>query len=185
EGAVQTDASINPGNSGGPLLDAAARVIGINQQIETNSGANDGVGFAVPISTVVRSLAQLKRRGSVEYAYIGVSSQALYPQLARKLGLGVDYGGLIAEVVDGSPADEAGLEGGDDKLRFQGIPYETGGDTIVAVEGRKVVEPDDLSSHVSAFRPGRTVTLDVLSADGDREKVEVTLGKRPVAEPGG
>jgi len=185
EGAVQTDASINPGNSGGPLLDAAARVIGVNQQIETNSGANDGVGFAVPISAVVRSLSQLKRRGSVEYAYIGVSSQALYPQLAEKLGLDVDYGGLIAEVVDGSPADEAGLQGGDDKLRFQGIPYETGGDTIVAVAGRKVVEPDDLSSYISAFRPGKTVTLDVLSADGDREKVEVTLGKRPVAEPDG
>ncbi len=185
EGAIQTDASINPGNSGGPLLDAAARVIGINQQIETNSGANDGVGFAVPISTVVRSLAQLKRRGSVDYAYIGVSSQALYPQLAEKLGLEVDYGGLIAEVVNGSPADEAGLEGGDDKLRFQGIPYETGGDTIVAVNGRKVIEPDDLSSYISAFGPGRTVTLDVLNADGDREKVEVTLGKRPVAESDG
>jgi len=185
EGAVQTDASINPGNSGGPLLDAAARVVGINQQIETNSGANDGVGFAVPISAVKRSLAQLRRRGSVDYAYIGVSSQALYPQLAEKLGLDVDHGGLLAEVVAGSPADEAGLEGGDDKLRFQGIPYETGGDTIVAVDGHEVVEPDDLARLISTSRPGETVTLDVLRADGDREKVEVTLGKRPVAEPGG
>src|SRR5207253_455382 len=74
EGAIQTDAAINPGNSGGPLLDAGARVIGINQQIETNSGANDGVGFAVPISAVKRSVAQLKEDGTVEYAYIGVSS---------------------------------------------------------------------------------------------------------------
>jgi S1-C subfamily serine protease len=183
EGAVQTDASINPGNSGGPLLDAGARVIGINQQIETNSGANDGVGFAVPISTVKRSLAQLERKGSVDYAYIGVSSQALYPQLAEKLGLDVDHGGLIAEVVAGGPADEAGLEGGDEKLRFQGIPYETGGDTIVAVDGRELVQPDDLARFISASRPGETVTLDVLSADGNREEVDVALGKRPVAEP--
>ncbi len=185
EGAIQTDASINPGNSGGPLLDAGARVIGINQQIETNSGANDGVGFAVPISTVKRSLAQLERKGSAEYAYIGVSSQALYPQLAEKLDLDTDHGGLVAEVVADGPADDAGLEGGDDELRFQGVPYETGGDTILAVDGHPVVEPDDLARFISVFQPGDKVTLDVLHDDGQREKVEVTLGKRPVAEPAG
>jgi len=179
EGAIQTDASINPGNSGGPLLDAGARVVGINQQIETNSGANDGVGFAVPISAIKRSVAQLKLRGGVEYAYIGVSSQALYPQLAEKLGLGIDHGGLIAEVVPGGPADEAGLEEGDEKLRFQGIPYETGGDTIVAVDGHEVVRPDDLARYISSHQPGDEVTLEVLHADGKREQVEVTLSKRP------
>jgi S1-C subfamily serine protease len=185
EGAIQTDASINPGNSGGPLLDTGARVVGINQQIETNSGANDGVGFAVPISAVKRSLAQLERKGSAEYAYIGVSSQALYPQLADKLGLDADHGGLVAEVVPGGPADEAGLQGGEEKLRFQGIPYRTGGDTILAVDGHPVVQPDDLARYISAFQPGDRVTLEVLHDDGDRENVEVTLGKRPVAEPTG
>ena len=185
EGAIQTDASINPGNSGGPLLDAGARVIGINQQIETNSGANDGVGFAVPVSAIKRSIAQLERTGSVEYAYIGVSSQALYPQLAEKLGLDTDHGGLVAEVVPGGPADEAGLQGGDEKLRFQGVPYRTGGDTIVAVNGHDVVQPDDLSRYISSFQPGDEVTLDILRADGERETVEVTLGKRPVADAGG
>jgi len=185
EGAIQTDASINPGNSGGPLLDAGARVIGINQQIETNSGANDGVGFAVPISAVKRSLTQLEKKGSVDYAYIGVSSQTLYPQLAAKLDIDVDHGGLLAEVVPGGPADDAGLEGGDEKLRFQGVPYETGGDTIIAVDGHEVFEPDDLASYISLFQPGEKVTLDVLHANGDRGEVEVTLGKRPVAEPGG
>jgi S1-C subfamily serine protease len=185
EGAIQTDASINPGNSGGPLLDAGARVIGINQQIETNSGANDGVGFAVPISAVKRSLAQLEKKGSVDYAYIGVSSQTLYPQLAAKLDINVEYGGLVAEVVPGGPADEAGLEGGDEKVRFQGVPYETGGDTIVAVDGRQIIEPDDLASYISMLQPGEKVTLDVLHANGDRGEVEVTLGKRPVAEPSG
>jgi S1-C subfamily serine protease len=184
EGAIQTDASINPGNSGGPLLDAGARVIGINQQIETNSGANDGVGFAVPVSAIKRSIAQLQRGGGAEYAYIGVSTQALYPQLAEKLGLDADHGALLAEVVPGGPADEAGLRGGDEKARFQGIPYEVGGDTILAVDGRPVVQPDDLARYVSAHRPGDTVTLELLRPDGQREQVRVTLGRRPVAEPG-
>ncbi|MGB7587969.1 MAG: trypsin-like peptidase domain-containing protein [Solirubrobacterales bacterium] len=185
DGAIQTDASINPGNSGGPLLDAGARVVGINQQIETNSGANDGVGFAVPISAVKRSLGQLENGGEVEYAYIGVSSQALYPQLARKLGLGTDFGGLIAEVVSGGPADQAGLKGGDEKLHFQAGTYSVGGDVIVAVDGRKVIRPDDLSRFISSFRPGQKVTLEVLHSNGEGATVEVTLGKRPENGPTG
>jgi S1-C subfamily serine protease len=185
EGAIQTDASINPGNSGGPLLDAGARVIGINQQIQTNSGANDGVGFAVPISAVKRSLAQLRRDGGVRYAYIGVSSQALYPQLAEKLGLDTDHGGLLADVVADGPADEAGLEGADGKLRFQGVPYETGGDTILAVDGREVIQPNDLSRYISSYRPGDKVALDVLHDGGERETVQVELSERPVAGPNG
>ena len=184
EGAIQTDASINPGNSGGPLLEAAARVVGINQQIETSSGANDGVGFAVPISAVKRSVAQLERSGAAQYAYIGVSTQALYPQLAQKLGIDAEHGALLAEVVPGGPADEAGLQGGDEQVRFQGIPYEAGGDTIVAIDGKPVVQPDDLARYVSAHRPGDTVTVEAVRAGGRREKLRVTLGKRPVGEPG-
>jgi S1-C subfamily serine protease len=179
EGAIQTDASINPGNSGGPLLDAEARVIGINQQIETESGANDGVGFAVPVSAVKRSVAQLKRDGTVEYAYIGVSSQALYPQLARRLDLDSDHGGLIAEVVEDGPADRAGLEGGDEELRFQGIPYQVGGDTILAIEGREVIRPEDLARYISTYQPDEKVTLEVMHGDGSKESVEVVLGERP------
>jgi S1-C subfamily serine protease len=181
EGAIQTDASINPGNSGGPLLDAEARVIGINQQIETESGANDGVGFAVPISAVKRSVAQLQRDGTVEYAYIGVSSQALYPQLARKLDLDSDHGGLIAEVVEDGPADRAGLEGGEDELRFQGVPYQVGGDTILAIDSREVVRPEDLARYISTYGPGQEVALKVMHEDGSRETVEVVLGERPDA----
>lgn len=184
EGAIQTDASINPGNSGGPLLDAGARVIGINQQIETSSGANDGVGFAVPISSIKRSVAQLEADGSAEYAYIGVSSQALYPQLARRLGLDTNFGGLIATVVPGGPAERAGLRGGDQKLEFQAGEYRTGGDVILEVEGRKVVGPADLARLVATYQPGDEVTLTVLR-DGKREDVDVTLGKRPDSVPGG
>jgi len=178
DGAIQTDASINPGNSGGPLLDAGARVIGINQQIETESGANDGVGFAVPISAVKRSIAQLEADGEAEYAYIGVTSQALYPQLARRLGLDTDHGGLLAEVVPGSPAEEAGLQGGDERVRFQAGAYKAGGDVILAIDGRPVIGPDDLARLVSTYSPGEEATLLVLH-DGKREQVAVELGRRP------
>jgi S1-C subfamily serine protease len=183
-GAIQTDASINPGNSGGPLLDAGARVVGINQQIETNSGANDGVGFAVPISAIKRSVAQLREDGSAEYAYMGVSSQALYPQLARKLGLDTTYGGLLSEVVPGGPAEKAGLEGGGEKLRFQAAQYRTGGDVILEIDGQKIVEENDLARVIAAHRPGDKVTLTILH-DGKREKVGLTLGARPDEPSGG
>lgn len=179
EGAIQTDASINPGNSGGPLLDAGARVLGINEQIETNSGSNSGVGFAVPVSAIKRSVAQLEENGEAEYAYIGVAIQEIYPQLADKLGLDTDHGGLLSEVVPGGPADKAGLEGGDGRLTFQAVPYETGGDVILSVDGQPVVRPDDLARYIAAHRPGQTVDLVVLH-DGDREQVSVTLGKRPL-----
>jgi S1-C subfamily serine protease len=178
EGAIQTDASINPGNSGGPLLEAGARVVGINQQIETDSGSNSGVGFAVPVSAIKRSVAQLERKGEAEYAFIGVTTQALYPQLARKLGLDTDFGGLVAEVVPGGPADEAGLRGGDGNLRFQAGSYETGGDVILSVEGHKVINPDDLARFISFREPGDKVALEILR-DGKHEEIQVTLGKRP------
>ncbi len=179
EGAIQTDASINPGNSGGPLLDASARVIGINQQIETESGANDGVGFAVPVSAVRRSVEQLREDGEAEYAYIGVSSQPLYPQLADKLGIEADFGGLLSEIVSGGPADRAGLKGGNEELRFQAATYTTGGDVILAIDGRRLVTPDDLARYISSLQPGERVMLDVLRDGGEREQVEVTLGRRP------
>jgi S1-C subfamily serine protease len=184
EGAIQTDASINPGNSGGPLLDGHANVVGINQQIETETGSHSGVGFAIPISVVKRSVAQLEDDGKAEYAYIGVSTQALYPQLADKLNLDADYGGLIAEVVADGPADKAGLDGGDGKIRFQGFPVTTGGDIILSVDGHKVLRPEDLARSISSFQPGDQVTLEVLH-DGDREEVQVTLGKRPDTVPEG
>jgi S1-C subfamily serine protease len=178
EGAIQTDASINPGNSGGPLLDAGARVLGINEQIETNSGSNSGVGFAVPVSAIKRSVAQLEEKGEAEYAYIGVAIQPIYPQLADKLGLDADHGGLISEVVPGGPADKAGLKGPDGKLTFQATPYETGGDVILSVDGHPVVQPEDLAGYIAAHQPGETVRLEILR-DNKREEINVTLGKRP------
>ncbi|MBS1860353.1 MAG: trypsin-like peptidase domain-containing protein [Actinobacteria bacterium] len=178
EGAIQTDASINPGNSGGPLLEADAKVVGINQQIETNSGANDGVGFAVPISAIMRSVQQLRASGHAEYAYLGVSTQPLYPQLADKLGLDTEFGALISTVVPGGPAAKAGLRGGDGTIRFQAAEYETGGDVIVAVEGDEVTQPDSLIELIDEKQPGEKVKLTILR-DNKKQDIEVTLGKRP------
>ena len=183
ENSIQTDAAINPGNSGGPLLDANADVVGINQQIETRSDANAGVGFAVPISAIKRSIAQLGDSGKAEYAYIGLSSQALYPQLAEKLGLDTDYGGLIATVVPDGPADDAGLRGSDGKTRFQASAVRTGGDVVLAVDGKKVVAPSDLSNLILEHQPGQKVTLEVLR-DGEHQQIDVTLGQRPTAQTG-
>jgi S1-C subfamily serine protease len=183
-GAIQTDASINPGNSGGPLLDAGAHVIGINQQIETESGANDGVGFAVPISAVKRSIAQLREKGTVEYAYMGVSTQPLYPQLAQKLGLDTTFGGLISEVVPGGPAEKAGLEGGNEKLQFQATQYRVGGDVILQVDGENIVTPDQLAHVIAVHEPGDTITLTILH-DNQRKQVQLTLGKRPESPSAG
>jgi S1-C subfamily serine protease len=178
EGAIQTDASINPGNSGGPLLDADGRVIGIDQQINTTSGGNEGVGFAVPIGLVARSLDQLRAEGGVQYAYIGVTTQSLYPQLADRLGLPSDTGALISKVYPGGPADDAGLEGSDQKIRFQGQEIDAGGDVLVAVNGRKIVNENDLPELISRLDPSDTVTLQVIR-NGDTQNVDVKLGERP------
>jgi S1-C subfamily serine protease len=177
EGAIQTDASINPGNSGGPLLDAAGEVVGINQQIRTQSGGNEGVGFALPIDLAERSVEQLREDGTVSYAYAGVTTQPLYPQLAEELGLEVETGAIVSEVVEGGPADDAGLRGGDDQLRFQGIGVDTGGDVITAVDGEPIDSNSDLPRIISLLDPGDTVTVDILR-DGDEEQLEITLGDR-------
>jgi S1-C subfamily serine protease len=177
--AIQTDAAINRGNSGGPLLDAQGRVIGINAQIRTESGEGAGVGFAIPVDAVKRSLDSLRADGEAEYGYLGVSTQELYPQLADRLGLDVDTGALVSEVVDDSPADDAGLTAGDSRIEFQGqTDIAVDGDVIVSVDGEELTRAADLADLISLLEPGAEVELGILR-DGDRETVEVELGDRP------
>jgi S1-C subfamily serine protease len=178
EGGIQTDASINPGNSGGPLLDAEGRVIGINRQIQTTNGANQGVAFAIPITVAERSIQQLMKNGKVTYAYIGIRSSALYPQLADKLGLPVDAGALVSSVVSGGPADQAGIRGSDTTVHFQGIDFKAGGDVITAVNGQKILDASDLPNAIAALDPGDVAHLDIIR-DGQHQTVDVTLGTRP------
>jgi S1-C subfamily serine protease len=156
-GAVQTDAAINPGNSGGPLLDGQGRVIGVNSQIRTGGGnANSGVGFAVPVDTVKDVVPQLERNGRVARGYLGVSSGETQP---------VNQGARVQAVANGGPADEGGLRAGD---------------VIVALEGRPVRDPDDLSALVSDRRPGEKVELTV-ERGGERRTLTVELGTQPRA----
>jgi len=178
EGAIQTDASINPGNSGGPLLDADAHVIGINQQISTTSGGNEGVGFAVPIELAAHSLDELRSNGEVKYAYIGVTTEPIYPQLADRLNLPTDSGALIAKVVPDGPADQAGLQGSDQQIRFQGQQVDAGGDVITAIDGQKIVGESDLPRLIARHDPGETVKVQIIR-DGKTQTVDVTLGERP------
>jgi S1-C subfamily serine protease len=178
DNAIQTDASINPGNSGGPLLDAGGAVIGINQQIESASGTNSGVGFAIPVTAVRYSLEQLRESGRVEYAYLGVSTQGIWPQLNDELNLGTDMGALISDVVPDGPADDAGIQGADGRQDFQGQEIRTGGDVIIAVNRQRLQAESDLAELISRQRPGQTVTLTVLR-DGEEQEIEVELEPRP------
>ena len=182
DGAIQTDASINPGNSGGPLLDSQAKVIGINQQIDTTSGGNQGVGFAVPVDLFERSVEQLREDGEVEYAYIGVGTKPLFPQLAEELEVDATAGAIVEEVTDGSPADEAGLVPGDQEIDFQAIPYTVGGDIIVSVDGEEILTEADLPRIVSRLEPGREVKLGIIR-DGEEMELDITLGTRPRSVP--
>jgi S1-C subfamily serine protease len=177
DAAIQTDASINPGNSGGPLLDANARVIGINQQINTTSGGNEGVGFAVPIGLVSHSVEELRQNGRVDYAYLGVTTEPLYPQLADRLGVDSDAGAIVAKVTPGGPADKAGIQASDQTIHFQGQEVKTGGDVIVAVDGKPITTSADLSQLIAQHSPGDEVTVQVIR-DGNRQDVNVTLGSR-------
>ncbi|MDX6615879.1 MAG: hypothetical protein QOD60_970 [Solirubrobacterales bacterium] len=178
DGALQTDAAINPGNSGGPLVNAAGEVIGINQQIESQSGSNAGVGFAVPITAVHYSLDQLRTSGKVEYAFVGVTTQSVYPQLAKQLGIDVSSGALISKVEPNSPASDAGLKGGNNKIRFQAQPVTTGGDVIIAIDGQKVTSSSDVARLIANRRPGETLPFEIIRG-GNHQSVSVTLGSRP------
>jgi 2-alkenal reductase len=180
--AIQTDAPITHGNSGGPLLDARGRVIGINAQIRSanGTGTNDsGIGFAIPIDAAKHSVAQLISKGKVTYAYVGISTEDLTPSLARALGYKAEHGALIVRVTGGSPGDKAGLHGGNREAYVLGRTLETGGDVILAIDGKPVDGADDVVRFVSfSLRPKDVAVFTILKPGGERKKVAVTLTER-------
>jgi S1-C subfamily serine protease len=178
-GAIQTDAAINHGNSGGPLVDAGGRVLGINSQIRSESGDGSGVGFAVPVDLVKNAVAQLREDGKVEYAYLGVSTTPLYPQLAERLGLPVSRGVLVAQVVDGGPSAAAGLRAGHEEFRFQSRRVPRDADVITALAGRPVRDSDDLGTILNDYRPGQAIDLAIVR-DKKPKTLRVKLTRRPV-----
>jgi S1-C subfamily serine protease len=183
-GAIQTDAAINPGNSGGPLVDAEGRVIGVNQQIKSTSGGGEGVGFAVPVDAIKVSLDKLRDGGEARYAYLGVSSVELYPQLVDRFELDVEKGAWVQDVNPGGPAEEAGLQGGGSEVTFQARAFRPGGDVITKVDGKAVEDSSQLAELISAYEPGDEVPLEI-HRDGKTEQIEVKLGERPLGRVGG
>ncbi len=159
ENFIQTDAAINRGNSGGPLVNLAGEVVGIATAM--NWGA-ENIGFAVPVNTLKAVLPQLKEKGKVSRGYIGVNIANLDYERAQAFGLSEAGGALVTQVVEGSPAEKAGLKHGD---------------VVVAVDGRKIKETRDLIDYVSAQGPGRKVELELLR-DAKRMKLQVELTER-------
>jgi S1-C subfamily serine protease len=180
--AIQTDAAINRGNSGGPLVDGRARVVGVNAQISSTGGGNDGVGFAIPVDVVKRSVAGLRDRGRVTYAYLGVTTAEVYPQLARRFKLGTSRGAWLQDVNANGPADDAGLRAGDRDRSFQADLFRVGGDVITRVGGVPVGDDGDLSTALAAHRPGEKVDV-VIYRGGKKRTVPVRLGRRPLTDP--
>ena len=182
---IQTDAGINQGNSGGPLLNARGEVIGVNSQIEPgNTGTgNPVIGFAVPSATLREVVSQIRERGKVEHAYLGVLTQPIDEVLARTYRLPVEQGVIIVEVVPGSPADDAGLKDGDRQVIFGGTSYVLGGDIVTAADGEQVASPDDLRRLVAEKDPGDAMTLDIRRGESKRT-VSVTLGRRSITPSG-
>jgi S1-C subfamily serine protease len=177
-GAVQTDAAINQGNSGGPLLNARGEVIGINAQIRTTSGGGEGVGYAIPVDQVKRSVEQIREDGEVRYPYLGVSTSPVYPQLNDRFKLGTDSGAWIQELVDDGPGADADLKAGSGEVRFQSRPYRPGGDVITKVGDERIETANDVGLALMDYEPGETVALEIVR-DGDRRAVRVKLGARP------
>ena len=175
---IQTDAAINQGNSGGPLIDNAGKVIGINEQIASSGGGNDGLGFAVPINTAIRSMDQLKANGKVTYAWMGIGMQTLTSDIASTFNLKTQGGALVEQVSPGSPAAKAGLKGGDQTVTVQGQDFTIGGDIIVKVDTTAIRTADDLIAYLGTKKPGDTVTVTV-ERDGKTQELKVTLAERP------
>jgi S1-C subfamily serine protease len=181
--AIQTDAPINKGNSGGPLFDARGRVIGINAQIRSESGLNEGLGFAVPINAARRSLDQLLQDGEVAYAYVGISTDDLTPSLARSLDAKVHRGALVVDVTAGSPAEKAGFRGSTRTVEDNGRAVRVGGDIVVAIAGRPVRSGDDLVRIIAGeLEPGQLASFTVVR-DGRFLRLSVRLAERPTVPP--
>lgn len=175
---IQTDAAINPGNSGGPLLDSTGKIIGINSAIISPTGASVGIGFAIPVNTAKRILPELIQKGYVSYPWIGASAYPLIPEFAKFLGLKVERGAVIAEIVRGGPADKAGLRGGDRRVQVGNALILVGGDVITEMDGKKVTSSDDLIRMIRDHKPGDKVELKLLRK-GKFVVISLTLGKRP------
>jgi len=174
--AIQTDAAINPGNSGGPLLNWHGEVIGINTMIASSVGQSAGIGFAIPINTAKAVLNDLVTLGRVRRPAMGIRTIPIGPELADDMGLAADYGLLIVQAVPGGSADRAGLRGGTERAYLGNIPIMLGGDLIVAVDGDRIENQQDLAQVMNNHRAGDTVNVTIYRGKKKMD-VSVVLGE--------
>ena len=179
--AIQTDAPINPGNSGGPLLDASGSVIGINAQIRSTTGTAEGVGFAVPINSAIRSMDQLGRRKGALRLGRGHDADG-DAHAGERVRARRRSGAMIQTVLGDSPAQAAGLRAGNEEREFDGIAITLGGDLIVGIDGEPVENAEQVVRMVSTRLPGEKVVLHG-RARRRAGRVEVELGERPAQLP--
>jgi S1-C subfamily serine protease len=176
---IQTDAAINPGNSGGPLLNSRGEVIGINTAIFTPSGGSVGIGFAIPVNTAKKLLPELIARGRASHPWLGISGMEITPDLARVLTLPAKEGVMIARVTPGSPAERAGLRGGQRRVRVRNAIFAVGGDIILALDGQKVTTVEDLTGFLDEKKKaGDDIRLEILR-DGKPVTVTARLAELP------
>ena len=176
---IQTDAAINPGNSGGPLLNMKGEVIGINTAIRSSTGEFTGVGFAVPSNTIKKIVPSLIEEGKYHHPWMGITGIDIDPDLAKIRELVNAKGFLVVTVIDGHPADDAGLQGVSKTVEIDGKEYPIDGDIIVSVDGKEVRKINDLLVHLQREKSvGDEMILGVLR-DGDLMHLTLTLAERP------
>jgi S1-C subfamily serine protease len=182
--AIQTDAAINPGNSGGPLIDLQGRVVGVNSQIISPSGASSGIGFAVSSNTVRRVVSALIADGEYPHPWLGVQLLPLTPTIAQTLreagmALPVDTGLMVIETAAGSPADDAGIQGSDRTARVGNYQIPVGGDVIIGIDDESVGDFQDLTVYLETETAvGDSAKLTIVR-DGAERVVQMTLKQRP------
>ena len=176
---IQTDAAINPGNSGGPLLNMKGEVVGINTAIRSATGESTGVGFAIPSNTIKKIVPVLIEEGEYSHPWMGVTGIDIDPDLAKIRELGNAKGFLIVTVIDGHPADDAGLQGVSKTVEIDGKEYPIDGDIIISVDGKEVRKINDLLVHLQREKSvGDEMILGVMR-DGDLIHLTLTLAERP------
>ncbi len=174
---IQTDAALNPGNSGGVLVNDRGEVMGVTVAIQSTSGANSGIGFVIPANIVRKVVPELIKSGHVNHPWMGITGTTLTADLAQQMRLPQDQQGvLVLEVTPGSPADKAGLRGGNRDISVDGNTYPLGWDVIIAIDGQTVKRFEDLTSYLfNQTQVGQKVTLTILR-DGRQQRLSLTLG---------
>ncbi|NUQ39323.1 MAG: trypsin-like peptidase domain-containing protein [Caldilineales bacterium] len=176
---IQTDAAINPGNSGGPMLNARGEVIGVAFMLQSSTNSNAGIGFGIPVYFVERVSRAIIAEGRYQHSWIGIRGSTLSPVLIEELGLEVQAGALVQEVIPNGPAAKAGLRGGAESRTVEGVPFLVGGDIIIAIDEQPVRVFEDLLAYLGRYgEPGREVTLTILR-DDRTEQITVSLEPRP------